>query len=227
MRKVSKRRDDKRRNTRNGLSSTTNASSREEDNLLCRARELHIELFPEEYDHIYDSILEAAERRRGVNPMSAKYIAATNGRREQMGLEPFDVCPEEANPDTFVWLLEKLRAGDEGSLRSITVNRDKEDTTAAAAREAERLTLLPSDWQDQQIDEMLASDTYLGRDDDRNAPKMVAFRVLGELFKINPLGTSEAAFQSQIRRVLPGKTDAEYMKLYRHALNEWLEAYSY
>ena len=52
------------------------------------AKEIHVELFPEEYDHMMDSISDAKDRRRGINPMSADYAAKVNARREGLGVSP-------------------------------------------------------------------------------------------------------------------------------------------
>ncbi|MDN2482489.1 hypothetical protein [Vibrio agarivorans] len=52
-------------------------------------REMHGELFPEEYDHYYDSNVEAKVRNRGENPMSVDYQREVNLRRFAMGVEPF------------------------------------------------------------------------------------------------------------------------------------------
>lgn len=52
------------------------------------AKEIHSELFPEEYDHMMDSISDAKDRRRGINPMSADYTAKVNARREGLGVSP-------------------------------------------------------------------------------------------------------------------------------------------
>lgn len=55
---------------------------------------LHLELFPEEYDYIYDSNADVNDRRRGLNPMSQDYIDKINERRISMGVTPFDITNE-------------------------------------------------------------------------------------------------------------------------------------
>lgn len=52
------------------------------------ARKIHIERFPEEYDHYHDSIADAADRSRGINPMSADYIAKIAEKRRRDGVAP-------------------------------------------------------------------------------------------------------------------------------------------
>jgi hypothetical protein len=52
------------------------------------AKKLHQEMFPEEYDYMMDSISDANDRRRGINPMSAEYTAEVNARRSGLGVSP-------------------------------------------------------------------------------------------------------------------------------------------
>ncbi len=52
-------------------------------------QQLHAELFPEEYDFIYDSNVDAKRRARGENPMSEKYQIETNQRRFKLGVLPY------------------------------------------------------------------------------------------------------------------------------------------
>jgi hypothetical protein len=50
--------------------------------------ELHVKLFGEEYDHMYDSNVDAIERRKGINPMSEAYQTKVNLKRVSMGFLP-------------------------------------------------------------------------------------------------------------------------------------------
>lgn len=52
--------------------------------------ELHTTMFPEEYDLMYDSSVEAQERRRGNNPMRESYAKKVNEKREKLGLLPLE-----------------------------------------------------------------------------------------------------------------------------------------
>jgi hypothetical protein len=61
---------------------------------------LHIKLFPEEYDCTQDSISDAHDRRRGINPMSLEYQDEINRRRFEMGVEPFVVEKRQKFPDS-------------------------------------------------------------------------------------------------------------------------------
>lgn len=80
---------------------------------------------------------------------------------------------------------------------------------------------------DRKIDEILASDAFLNHKKQRDDPRVVAFRILGAIFQLNPSQSSEGPFHAQIRRLLPGKTGHEYDELYRASLAEWVEIYGY
>lgn len=51
------------------------------------AHQIHAEKFPEEYDHYYDSIADAKDRSRRINPMSQQYIEKVNARRKKHGVK--------------------------------------------------------------------------------------------------------------------------------------------
>lgn len=55
---------------------------------------LHLKLFPECYDHLYDSIEDAKIRRRGQDPMSAEYQAAWQQKRRERGISELMISPE-------------------------------------------------------------------------------------------------------------------------------------
>ena len=74
---------------------------------------------------------------------------------------------------------------------------------------------------------MLAGDAFIYEGQDRSDPRVIAFRVLGELFELNRSGDNEPEMLSQIRRLLPTRSESEYQNLYRHAMNEWMEAYGF
>ncbi|MCT7433513.1 hypothetical protein [Aliarcobacter cryaerophilus] len=50
--------------------------------------ELHVKLFPEEFDFYYDSSVDANRRRLGENPMSEAYINRMNEKRVRLGFLP-------------------------------------------------------------------------------------------------------------------------------------------
>ena len=65
------------------------------------ASTLHIEMFPEEYDHMLDSIADAGDRSRGINPMNAEYIAKVAVRRKELGVSPLSDAGMPTSNDSF------------------------------------------------------------------------------------------------------------------------------
>jgi len=51
---------------------------------------LHVQLFSEETDFMYDNSHDAAVRKQGKNPMNQDYITKTNLKREKLGVKPLD-----------------------------------------------------------------------------------------------------------------------------------------
>lgn len=74
---------------------------------------------------------------------------------------------------------------------------------------------------------MLVGEKFIYGGTDRSDLQVIAFRILGELFTVNRSGDNKPEFFRQIRRLLPGRSEAEYQALHRHAMNEWMEAYGY
>ena len=212
---------------KNGKSKASASQKSEDEALRHLGRELHAALFPEEYDHMYDSVSEAKDRQRGKNPMSAEYVEKTNTLRAQVGFTPFSVGPDAYNDDTYSWVMEKLRQGEEAELREIISDRAREALETEHRREQARQQLQTPSWLDQRIDDMLAGDEFIYDGQDRADPKIMAFRIMGELFTVNRSGDNKPEFFRQIRRLLPGRSEAEYQALHRHAMNEWMEAYGY
>jgi len=60
---------------------------------------IHAELFPEEYDFMFDDHVDAKLRRQGGNPMNQDYIAKVNARRAAGGFPPFG----EKGGETLGW----------------------------------------------------------------------------------------------------------------------------
>ena len=81
---------------------------------LTTTQVLHIKLFPEEYDHIYDSVEDLSLRRRGISPMDTDYILRINQRRQLLNVEPFDpITPNNSYASSWklcVRLVEVLSA---------------------------------------------------------------------------------------------------------------------
>jgi hypothetical protein len=212
---------------KNGKSKASASQKGEDEALRHSGRELHAALFPEEYDHMYDSVSEAKDRQRGKNPMSAEYVEKTKTLRAQVGFTPFSVGPDACNDDTYSWVMEKLRQGEEAELREIISDRAREALETEHRREQARQQLQTPAWLDQRIDDMLAGDEFIYDRQDRADPRIMAFRILGELFTVNRSGDNKPDFLKQIRRLLPGRHETEYKNLYRYAMNQWMEAYDF
>ncbi len=50
------------------------------------AKELHLALFSEEYDYMFDSYADSQDRNSGKNPMNQEYQAKVNRKRELLGV---------------------------------------------------------------------------------------------------------------------------------------------
>ena len=65
------------------------------------ARSIHSDQFSEEYDVMFDSIADANERKRGINPMSDSYIKKVAVKREEQGVSPLLDSGEPMSRDTW------------------------------------------------------------------------------------------------------------------------------
>jgi len=60
---------------------------------------LHAKLFSEEYDFICDSIVDAKNRAKGINPMNEEYQIKTNLKRVSLGFLSLDKNGMPSNRD--------------------------------------------------------------------------------------------------------------------------------
>jgi ribosome assembly protein YihI (activator of Der GTPase) len=78
MNRFEKKEKRKYNEARKGLSQEQIAILDEKERLDARidalAHEIHVDKFPEEYDFIFDSSLDIADRNKGINPMNQDYI---------------------------------------------------------------------------------------------------------------------------------------------------------
>jgi len=65
------------------------------------ARKLHAARFPEEYDFMYDGIQDAEDRKKGINPMKADYIAKVEAKRSSQGVSPLSASGMATTSDTM------------------------------------------------------------------------------------------------------------------------------
>lgn len=95
----------KEKSAREGLSELEIKQLDEDRELEAKIADLavtiHAEMFPEEYDHMLDSIADAADRSRGINPMNAEYIAKVAARREELGVSPLSDAGMPTSNDSF------------------------------------------------------------------------------------------------------------------------------
>lgn len=95
----------KRREAREGLSDLEikhlDADEQRERLITELARKIHIEKFPEEYDHYNDSIADASDRRNGISPMSADYVAMVAHKRLKEGVTPLAANGMPTSDDTW------------------------------------------------------------------------------------------------------------------------------
>ena len=199
----------------------------EEEEFQRQVRKRHIELFPEEYDHMFDSFSDARERQKGRSPMNPDHLARANAPRMAMGFEPLSERGYATGGDTFRFVEEKMRAGKDVTREDLTSDPSKAEARADQGQEISPQGSDAGSMLDQRIDRMLAGDAFIYDSQDRSDPRVIAFRVLGDLFEMNRSGDNEHELFRQISRLLPGRSESEYQDLYRHAMNEWMEAYGY
>lgn len=74
-------------------------------------RSIHAKLFPEEYDFMADSIDDADDRKKGINPMSDVYIEKVAERRRVLGFSPLSEAGERMSFDTYRFCSELIKSG--------------------------------------------------------------------------------------------------------------------
>lgn len=73
------------------------------------AHELHIELFSEEYVHMYDDAWDVADRKKGINPMSQRYIDDIRNKRNALGVSQLSESGMSKSNDTWSLCLERAK----------------------------------------------------------------------------------------------------------------------
>ena len=195
----------------------------EEEEFQRQVRKRHIELFSEEYDHMFDSFSEARERRKGLSPMDAAHLENANKRRVAMGFEPLSDSGNATSRDTFDYVAQKMRAGEDVVPPKVLGLEDPSSVSSSLEAVPEQQPSVQS--RKRTVADILASDAFLSQGDDRNDPEIIAVRILGALFELNSRGSNETLFQEHIKMVLPDQQVDEYQLLYRVAMKEWAEAY--
>ena len=74
-------------------------------------RSVHGKLFTEEYLFMGDSITDANDRKKGINPMSDDYIKKIAERRRVLGFSPLSEAGESISYDTCQYCSELIEDG--------------------------------------------------------------------------------------------------------------------
>lgn len=64
-------------------------------------RKYHTEMFPEEYEFMYDDPADYKARKQGHNPMSAEYIERIENKRHDLGVAPLSESGRSQSDDTW------------------------------------------------------------------------------------------------------------------------------
>jgi len=89
-------------------------NKKEEEERLAQemVNKLHHELFPEEYDFMYDDHVACSDRDKGINPMNNSYILKVNQRRQSMGIAPLgENGMPDANSKSWQYCVDLVKNG--------------------------------------------------------------------------------------------------------------------
>lgn len=73
------------------------------------AKTIHVEKFPEEYDFMYDSSVDAKDRARGISPMRQEYIEKIAKKRSELGVTQLSASGMSVSDDTYQQCLEEAK----------------------------------------------------------------------------------------------------------------------
>ncbi|WP_351089138.1 hypothetical protein [Shewanella sp. S1-49-MNA-CIBAN-0167] len=97
------------------------------------AYDLHATLFPEEYDFIYDSNVDAKERKKGINPMNQEYTDRMNQKRIELGISPLGSGGKEEDSSSIELchsIVNNLSDSDAEQLISVLTNKNTNEMVA-------------------------------------------------------------------------------------------------
>lgn len=95
------------------------ASEREEVEMETLARSLHAKLFPEEYDHMYDSSWDSSDRRSEINPTTEEHQRLVSARRKEMGFRPLAPNGMPATDETMEFVRDTLAREGQATILSL------------------------------------------------------------------------------------------------------------
>jgi hypothetical protein len=105
MNRFEKEEKRKYKEARKGLSQEQISILDEKERLDARINELahniHCDKFPEEYDFMYDSTFDIADRNNGINPMNQEYIEKINKKRQALGVSLLSDCGMSTSNETL------------------------------------------------------------------------------------------------------------------------------
>jgi hypothetical protein len=110
---------------------TKKYQSKVNDAIIKLRSDLHQELFPEEYDFIYDSCSEAYSRQKGLNPMNEAYVKKVNERREILGVTSLNSNGSPADNSSQLFVIQfiiKLIKNNEEEQENIVIKKTKSIT---------------------------------------------------------------------------------------------------
>jgi len=113
MNRLKKEEIRKRNEARKGLSLADIAAldhkEEIEKQIKLLADDIHIEKFPEEYDFMYDSSVDAGDRKKGINPMSKDYVDEINSKRLALGATALSESGMPTSNDTMAICVEEAK----------------------------------------------------------------------------------------------------------------------
>jgi hypothetical protein len=87
--------------------------------LIAEAIRFHRDLFPEEYDFLYDSEADAHVRIEGHNPKPSEYQEKVNSRREKLSAQPLAENGMASSNATFIFVCRLLIDGNQIPLKNL------------------------------------------------------------------------------------------------------------
>lgn len=113
MNRVKKEEKRKHDEARKGLSEDQIAVLDLEDLIKAKierlAQKIHVEKYSEEYDFMYDSISDAKDRSKGINPMRQDYIEKIKKKREALGVTQLSDSGKSVSNDTFELCIQEAK----------------------------------------------------------------------------------------------------------------------
>lgn len=81
----------------------------EKDTLAGQTKRLHLTLFSEEYDEMWDSLSEIKDRDKGINPMLPEYTERMNKKRAAFGVTPLNEAGRPVDLSAYRFCEEVVR----------------------------------------------------------------------------------------------------------------------